>query len=200
MGVRKRIRFVTDEMWARVDRRAGRLSMRTTAWCFVAVILAIPVGGAGTHLWRSGTFYPRLVADPSQTAFAYATAHGAGVVSFPLVNLSTGALEILGAGRDGPGLTLIRAEPAAPYRVAAGDRFAITLVYRVSHCGAVSAASWPVPVRVRTWRGEQTVYVTVPRAAEGRDAADPDTGDTPVPGPDVEWQRELADDACAMPA
>ena len=194
------IRMVSDEVWAQLDPHAGRLTRRATVRLWVTIVLAIMLVAAGVLVWRSGLLAPRLEWPRSAGYFTEAN-HGPQPVflhSVTVVNEGWTPVTVLSAGRDGPGLTLTEVRDAFPVTLGAGDEVEFVVVYRVTDCSAVPTQRWPVPVRVRGWYGERTVYVGLPtRPGPGAPEQYQFTGQDPYA---VEWQRALADMACHPPS
>jgi hypothetical protein len=125
---------------------------------------------------------------------------------FTVVNAGWTAITVVGAGRDGPGLSLqaVSTDPDGkvalplPSTVEPGGTLTFVLRYRVTDCAAVPAEPWPVPIRVQRPWGVQSVYVAIPthtsrHAPEGMRSY---SGRDPWA---VEWQRDLADEDCELP-
>ena len=180
-------------MWRQLDPLAGQLpprSVRRLRLAVVATVVALLVGGIG---WRSGVVVPLLAAAGSPFhSMDWQTRH----VEYAAVlrNDGWGPVEVLGAGRDGPGLDLVEVRGAFPTVLGPDDQLEVVVAYRVTDCAAVTADPWPLTVRVGRFWGEYTVQVELPyltvgapsglRYYEGRDPYA------------VEWQRALADGAC----
>src|SRR5690606_9122870 len=104
-------------------------------------------------------------------------------------------VEVLGMGRSGAGLELLEVRGTFPTTLEAGQIMRVEVVYRVTDCAAVTADPWPVPVRVQRPWGVHTSYVQLPHQTSwDAPGAYSYTGRDPYA---VEWQRWLADRACA---
>lgn len=205
--------LLTDEVWAQLDPSVGRLSRRAVVRLWTAGAVVAAVLAAAGLVWWSGAVVARLDWPRQLGGYAYSAARG-GPVSHEvtIVNHGRFAVEIVGIGRDGPGLRLLAvsrafADAAAggtpalelPSTLDAGAVLTFTVVYAVTDCAAVTGQAWPLPIRVRRPWGAQTVYVSLPTQVS---MAAPQ-GSRTFSGPDpfaVQWQRNLADRACAGPS
>ena len=147
---------VSDEVWRRLDPNAGRLrgplSGRTS------VLLAALIPSLVVAVWWSGLTAPKLVwsdssrwaqVEPGGTVYVHVTVANEGVVPATVVR----------AGDSGPGYRLIGLQGSLPAELGRGESVPLTIVYQVTDCDLLPHASFPVPVVVRRWWGEQTVDV-----------------------------------------
>ena len=172
--------LLTDEVWARLDPHAGRLSWRQTRRLWQAVFACVVLLGAGLLGWRAGLIAPRFEPPDAQNWSAEFDAQaGEFTMHLPLMNQGALTETVLAVGRPGPGLTLLPPADSFPLTLAHNTGQDVSLRYRVTDCAAVPAGEWPIPVRVsRPW-GSVTVDLRGPSIG----------GNTP-------WQRKLADGAC----
>jgi hypothetical protein len=185
--------MVSDEVWAELDPRAGRLSREATRRLVIGVLVVLALVASGGLAWQSGLILPRVVWP--ETA-GWGASSGPGTISHQLVMENQGwtPVTLTGAGRDGPGLTLDRVFTVFPVTLKPGQQITIDLTYRITDCAAITRDPWPVPVRIDRWWGEQTAYLDLPTMTSD-DAPDDFSysGENPYA---VEWQYALADLAC----
>jgi len=172
--------LLTDEVWARLDPHAGRLSWRQARRMWQAVFACVVLLGAALYGWRAGLIEPRFEPPSAQNWSAQFDAQaGEFTLHLPLMNQGALTETVLGVGRSGPGLTLLPPVDIFPLTLAHDTGEEVPLRYRVTDCAAVPAGDWPIPVLVsRPW-GSVMVELRGPSIG----------GNTP-------WQRKLADEAC----
>jgi hypothetical protein len=179
-------RPVPDEVWQRLDPRAGVLSRRAVIRNWIALAMALVLFIAGALVWRSGVIAPRLVWPDGMRAWSL---HQSGLarVQFLVFNAGWAPVTVLEVGRSAPGLELVRVDggdvdfPAAsplPITLAPGTGIGVVLVYRVSDCETPPRGDWPVTARVQRPWGVMTVDVL---------------SDAPAGSP---WQEDLVDLWC----
>lgn len=187
--------LVRDPVWTQLDPLAGRLSRRSIGRLRLSAVLVLLLVLGGVAVWMSGLIMPRL-GWPGSTGWGASASPSEITVELQVANRGWTAADIVGAGRSGPGLRLTAVTGAFPATLAPGHAMTIRLVYRVTDCAAVTASSWPVPVRVRRPWGTVTVYIQVPEL----DRPGISSGAHSYTGPDpyaVQWQRGLADESCS---
>jgi hypothetical protein len=172
--------LLTDEVWARLDPHAGRLSRRQAWRLWLAVLACVVLLGAAVDGWRSGLVRPRFEPPSSQPSSADFNPQAREfTLHLPLMNRGVLTETILVVGRSGPGLVLQAPTDTFPLRLAPNTGRDVSLRYRVTDCDAVPAGDWPIPVRVsRPW-GSVTTGLLGPSF-----------------GGQAPWQRKLADGAC----
>jgi hypothetical protein len=184
--------LLSDETWQRLDRRAGRLSRRDLRW----FVLGSVVFAAVMATVLAGLVIPRLSATGT-AGYGYEHDTPSMHYEFEIRNSGWAAVEVVGVGRDGPGLDLVSSSGAGT-RIGGGEHASLGLRYDVTDCAAVPAEPWPVPVRIaRPW-GTYTAWIEVePQSPEDFDLP-PARASTDRPSWEgtVEWQRNLADAVC----
>jgi hypothetical protein len=151
---------VRDEVWARLDPHAGRLSRRSTVRLWLGGSVLAVLAAVGVLVAHSGVIVAQLYWVPEA-----GSASGGGpdlppYLEFTVANLGRVPVTVVGAGRSGPGLELIDAAGPFPVTLAPGDTMLVRLTYRITDCDGVPRGWWPVPLRVDRWWGEQTTEVT----------------------------------------
>jgi hypothetical protein len=193
---------VSIEVWRQLDPAAGRLSRATVLRLRSAIVVVSTLMTVAALVWYSGVAVPRLRWS-EEGGFGWAT--GPDFVSQAVHVRNSGwvPLNVIGAGRSGPGLQLIAVQdgPPEPLMVREnplpqvlrpGQSLTFVVVYRITDCSAIPTQPWPVPVRVQRPWGVQTVYIPVPPQPAA-------PGSIYVNGPYVpmvEWQRTISDDLC----
>lgn len=170
----------------------------------VALALALLAAGQGAALLRTPGLPDAVRVEALVNGYSYGTDGERATVGFQLANRGEEPVRVLAAGRDGPGLELVDVVAAgAPvgFRAAgAGSELLpafdlqpglvveLSLVYRVTDCGRVPSAPFPVTLRLAAARARGVVEVPLPRYPD----------DAPDAGPDdeVEWQTVLVRDLC----
>ncbi|HZN73696.1 MAG TPA: hypothetical protein VFC00_18665 [Micromonosporaceae bacterium] len=186
--------MVSDEVWSGLDPNAGRLSRRAERWFTLAPALSLALIIAAMLGWGSGIVRPRV--EWSNTGHSWSYGHELVQHSVSVVNRGWFPVTVTGAGRHGPGLTLVEVRGDFPTTLHRGNSMELMLVYRVTNCSSVPAEPWPVPVRVERLWGTHTSYVPAPTIPSPSAPAH-----RTYSGPDpygVEWQRALADGYCAV--
>lgn len=154
---------LSDETWAVLDPKAGALSRRTVRrlWGGLAGLVVLLV--AGGLVWRSGLAVPRLGNDEGPLAESGVSGPGVHLftVSQRVTNHGWHTERVIGAGRDGPGLELVKAH-GLPRKIPPGESITIRLSYRVTDCGTRIPGAWPVPVRVHRPWGDVTTDIWAP--------------------------------------
>ncbi len=104
-------------------------------------------------VWRSGAIVPRLsIGDVG--GFGYSELRGGPIhFEFTIANAGSLPVTVLGAGRGGPGLELVRVDGAFPIELDPGESTTFVLHYRVTDCSVTVTDPWPPPVRVRRLSG-----------------------------------------------
>lgn len=190
--------WVSDEVWAALDPKAGAIKRVDLRWPAAAVALLATV----TATWLSGFFYPRV-------AWSDATGSGASAntqtrtISTDVVIKNNGWTDarVVGIGQNGPGLELVgQGGPphivtdtgrTVPFTLHPGQIATVSVTYKITDCAAVPSGAFTVAARItRPW-GTQTVGIAIPTVPVP--SAPNGTGDT-----DREWQRALADQACGL--
>ncbi len=186
--------LLTDEVWARLDPHAGRLTRRAALRLWLVVLACAVLAAGGLVGWRSGMVVARIETD-TFGSWSGGSESLTIDVNVPVVNRGWRTETVVGAGRSGPGLNL---QPALaglfPLTLAPGQGTSIPLRYDVTSCADVPQGDWPVPVRVRRPWGPQTVYVRGPGLSVGAPNMVEYTGRNPYEQP---WQRVFAHQACA---
>lgn len=192
--------WVSDDVWNRLDPRAGALSRaqsRRLTWSAAAGAVVII---AAIFLNLSGLIHARIVMpeDRSDGGAAYTDTK---TIARQVVVHNEGwtTVRVTGIGKDGPGLRLLGPDdpggpnknseiPGArpPFDLHAGQTVTMAVIYKITDCAAVSDGPFPVPVRVDSLWGTQTVSIALPSVYSG-----------PAYTP-VEWQRAMANDACGI--
>ena len=140
---------VSDEVWQRLDRSAGRLSRggraRFATGLGAGLVLIIAAG----LTWYSGLLVPQLA---MLDRVAHGSADGDVVISLTMANRGRFPVTVRSAGPTGPGVELQRVEAPWPITLRPGDQVGLTYVYRVIDCAAVSRDAWvPEVVVDRSW-------------------------------------------------
>lgn len=176
-------------------------------WPRAATALLTALGLLATAQVLVLTREPRLPDDVRLVAlkegFGDRTDGPVAVVGFQLRNEGRD-VEVLAAGRDGPGLELVdvwaSGEPVGFRAAGQGaellPRFALpsdgvvvlTLAYRVTDCTAVPRSAFPVTLRVRAAGAQDVLEVPLPTYPAEREGAGP--------GEDEQWQTALVRDLC----
>lgn len=177
-----------------MEMHGGQVRRRTDRRGAVAAIIAVLLLAAGLA-WRAGAVTPRFAPGGGSE---YGADSGTFFYRFSVRNDGLIPMTIVDAGRGGPGLELTSVDGALPVTLSRGAETEIKLSYRVTDCTAVSEEAWPVPLTVdRPWGG-QTVHLPLPTQLQSEWRG----GDLPPLGVvrrgPVEWQRSLADLACAL--
>ena len=151
-------RIFSDEVWAQLDPRAGRLSRRAKARVWLAGALALALAVGFVAIWRAGLIAPRLGVEPG--VMSYDEAPG-GQITFTVTIENRGRfpVSVLKVGGDEPGLRLVRVEGDLPTTLDPGQRASVTLEYRITDCGVVPDDLGPVPVRVERPWGDLTAHL-----------------------------------------
>ncbi len=147
---------VSDEVWARLDPGAGRLSRRTSARMWLAAFLAVALTCLGVLVWRTGLCVPQL---RWPNGWSWTASEDGPLVTFAVQVRNDGnfPVTINGAGASGPGLEWVGMEGSFPAVLPPHAELELRMVYRITDCALVSTGVWPVPVRVaRPW-GEMTI-------------------------------------------
>ncbi len=178
--------MVSDGVWLKLDRNAGRLSRPATVRLWLAILLVLALFAGAGEIVHAGFFAPRLAEQEGYGGFR-AEVPAARVFHFRFAVRSDNTLpvKITGFGRSGPGLVLTRiavVNGALPVTLRRGEIVEFDLWYQVTDCATVPSVRWPVPVRVSRFFGTQTVLVTVQW----------------IGGDGLEWQRSLSQSACQV--
>jgi hypothetical protein len=197
---------LSDETWRQLDPYAGRLSRRDVWRAVAAGVVVVLLLVAGLSMATSGLLVPRL---SHNGAGGYGDGRETGVMhyDFRMVNEGWFPVEIVGVGRDGPGLEQVAypseiggypTDAVSAGRLDPGEALYLGVAYRVADCEAVPDQPWPVPVRVSRWWGTQTVWIELPTQSQRDFELPPDEhhGDAVSWNDSVEWQRNLADATC----
>lgn len=177
---------VSDEVWRRLDPRAGALGRRTVLLNWVAIATAALIVIAGTLVWRSGVIVPRLVWPSDSRAWALDVS-GLARIDVAVANAGWAPVTVLDVGRSAPGFELLRVDggsrerPAAnpfPVTLQPGEGVGVVLVYQVSDCDSPPRGEWPVTAQVQRPWGVVTVEVRNDR------------------GPMEPWQEQVVDLWC----
>jgi hypothetical protein len=161
-------RPVPDEVWQRLNPRAGVLSRRSVMRNWIAFAVAVVLLTAGTLVWRSGVIAPRLVWPNGMDHWAL---DRSGLAQVPVVvsNAGWSPVTVLDLGRSAPGLELLRVVggdvdfPAAsplPVTLPPNTGIGVVLIYRVSDCETPPRGDWPVTARVQRPWGVMNVEVS----------------------------------------
>lgn len=181
---------LADDVWARLDRNAGRMSRRGFRWFIGIPLVAGLLTLLGVFGWRSGVLWPNLGRDLGGSSWGTNIAEHSFVLTFPVRNDGLVDVDVESFGRSGPGLrlagTIITRNP-----IPAGGSADLQLSYVVTDCDGVPAGHWPVPVRVSHGR---TAYVEAPEMVSP-DAPD-DYSWSGVDPYAMDWQVKLAGMAC----
>jgi hypothetical protein len=185
-------RQLTDDVWARLDPGAGRLSRRQAGRTVLAALVVATLTGAFAVAWH-GWVEPRLrlvnLHATGVSAGRLATRQMEYTYSLEIANRGP-AVTILAMGADAPGLVLLAARPMAvtevdsvtgwhalpwPLTMDRGQVVHVDLVYRTTDCARIGHAG-ALPVTLDRWWGRQHAQV--------------DTGDFP------DWLGDFAEQAC----
>jgi hypothetical protein len=160
-------RYVSDEVWQRLDPAAGRLSRRAVLRGWIAVVTALALVLAGTVVWRAGLVVPRLLWSNAEQHWVQ-TDDGFRM-DVLLLNTGWWPVTVVGVGRSAPGLELLGVEGdcrpegtgdrCVPLSLAPHTGVGMTLVYRISDCATAPMGDWPVTAAVRRPWGDVTVTV-----------------------------------------
>jgi hypothetical protein len=176
-----------------MELSGGAVRRRVTRRQAAAVIAALWI--ATWLAGQAGVVVPRFIPGGSSE---YGAGRGTIYYDFTVRNDGWVPMTIGGAGRAGAGLELTSVEGLLPVTLGRGEETSIRLNYRVTDCGAVTGDPWAVPLTVDRLWGGQTVDFALPSQRQ-LEWLDPDLPPLGVvrQGP-VEWQRNLADLACAL--
>jgi hypothetical protein len=160
--------MVSDEVWLRLDRGAGRLSRRTARRLTLAIVLALALVVAASVTWQGGLLLADLRVDGTSSSVGPEIGIGLGVT---VRNDGWVPVTVVGAGADLPGLRLVsvgapdRSDPTPgrpftgfPFTIAPGESVELLATYEVTDCDAVPG-TLTLPVRVRRWWGTWTARV-----------------------------------------
>lgn len=176
---------LSDETWAALDPRSGSLTRTEVRRLRLGLLTMVALLAAALLLWWSGVVAPHL-AEGSERGFSADMAEHHFSLQQTLTNRGWHTEQVIGVGRSGPGLELVRVS-GLPLRLAPGDSATVDLFYRVTDCAAVPTGDWPIPVRVHRVWGSMTADL------QPQDMSRIDTQpDTMLP-----WQLALARTACA---
>src|SRR2546423_3242513 len=156
-----KVRWVSDEVWAALDPKAGAIRGAELKRLAVGAVLLVVVLVGAALLWVSGLVHSRL-------AWSYAEGYGAQTrdrifaTDVGILNNGWTDVRITGVGQDGPGLKLIDvsdrpnistdAGRKPPFTLHPGQTAVVSLSYQVTDCAAVPSGAFDVPVRVeRPW-------------------------------------------------
>jgi hypothetical protein len=159
-------RIVSDDVWQRLDRRAGRLSRRTARRLTLAIGAVLALIAAASVVQEGGLLLADLKLDGTSSALGPEIGIQLGLT---MHNDGWTPITVVGAGADAPGLHLVSVDapdpgyPQAgrpfegfPTTLAPGQTLEFRLAYAVTNCDAVPP-TLTVPVRVRRWWGTGTV-------------------------------------------
>jgi hypothetical protein len=195
--------LVSDEVWNRLDPRAGALSRPLRRRLSAAITTAAVVLGAGLVVDYSGVVRPHL--DRSGVGMSGVAMLNPKVIAqeFGVRNNGWTTVRVVGIGQSGPGLRLLApTDPdlrgsgisgkQPPFDLHPGQTVEIAVAYLVTDCAAVTADPFPVAVRVdRPW-GTQTIHIPLSQSYDGPNgvASNPTM---------TEWQKDMADRSCGVP-
>lgn len=178
-------RPVPDEVWQRLDPRAGTLSPRTAARLRRALAAAVVLFIAGVVTWHSGLVVPHVVWGQHGWEL-----HRSGLARMHVTVANAGwvAVTVLDVGRSAPGFELLRVDGGGPAENPEPNPFPVTLgpgegveaslVYRLSDCDSAARDDWPMTARTQRPWGVLTVEM-------GDEAS-----------PIRRWQEHLIDSWC----
>ncbi len=145
--------LVSDEVWRQLDPHAGQLP-RPWSWRLrLAVIATVVLALVAGALWRSGTIVPR-VEWARHAGSSWSMDPNKRQVGFAVVLRNDGwdSVEVIGAGRSGPGFELVEVHGEFPTVLEPGEEMDLWLDYPGHRLRRRPAGPWPVPVRVnRLW-------------------------------------------------
>jgi hypothetical protein len=151
-------RPVPDEVWQRLDPRAGVLNRRTAVRMWVAFAVALVLFVAWALVPR--IVMPRLVWPG--VSRGWEETNSVLRIQFEVANAGWYPVTVQAVGQSGPGLELLGVEPAEheyagrtagppfPVTLRPGQSRTATLVYRITDCAAVPRGRWPVVADVQT--------------------------------------------------
>lgn len=143
-------------MWRRLDPNTGRLRVPPSGRpivVLVALIVALVVAAS----W-SGFVVPRLV-WPDNPWWARVDPGRVVAVQIEVANEGVVPATVLRAGGDGPGYEVIGNQGPTPVELGRGQSVRLVVLYRLTDCDLLRHTSFPMPVVVRRWWGEQTVDI-----------------------------------------
>lgn len=189
--------WVSDEVWAQLDPRAGTLGRGQRRGLVAGAAAAAVLVAAGFAADRSVRAHLVLARDAGYQASTTKDSQGARILTrqFTVKNTGWTTVRVVGVGQDGPGLRLLGSGtseiPGAqpPFDLGPGKTAAVVVVYEITDCAAVPTGPFPVAVRVHGLWGTQTLHVALPQEYTGPDGF-------VINPPMTEWQKAMADQAC----
>jgi hypothetical protein len=180
-----------DEVWAGLDRDAGRMTRRTFATLTAGAAIVGALAACGLIGWRSGVLWPNIVRPQTHAGWSTDTDTRTFDITFPVRNDGLVPVDIASVGRSGAGLALTGSSITQTH-LSAGDTAEVTLSYQVTDCDTVQTGSWPVPLQVSRGR---TAYVQAPEMTrpDAPSSYSYSNGRDPYT---IEWQVKLAAVAC----
>lgn len=167
---------VSDEVWAQLDHRAGRLSSISRWRVAVAGSLGAVLAVAAAAGWYSGLVSPQLSVSKRTTHVA---GNGDVVINLTVTNDGWLPADVQWPGSDrgptSPGLTLLRTEGPLPARIVPRASVQLAYVYRIESCATTRHTTWRPSLDVaRPWGAQRVslifgpsetlwVYLTWPR-------------------------------------
>ena len=193
-----KVQWLADDVWARLDPRAGAVSRTVARRYKVSAVLIALLIAAFLSIWKSGFIWAqvgRTWAVGGQKADPVARTITTDV---EIRNDGWRAVGVESVGSDGPGLKVLSLGHALsnaedwrvpPFYLKPGETATLSITYKITDCAAVPTGRFPITVRLRRFWGTQTVDLTMDRAFRSTGP-----GQASAIGP--EWQRDLADRAC----
>jgi hypothetical protein len=150
-------RIVSDEVWQRLDRRAGRLSRRTAHRLTLAIGALLALVAAASVIQEGGLLLADLKLDGTSSALGPEIGIQLGLT---VRNDGWTPITVVGAGADEPGLRLASVDAPRPFEgfpitLAPGQTLQLQFAYEVTDCDAVPP-TLTVAVRVKRWWGTWT--------------------------------------------
>jgi hypothetical protein len=195
-------RIVSDEVWAQLDHRAGRLPRRTARRLTAAVGALLTLIAVASVVWEGGLVVAHLSAnemswgwswDPPRSVFVEVRVRNDGWLPVTMVDV----------GGDVPGLRFVGAQqsialdpappPPFPIRLAPGEEAIFNLRYEVTDCTATARSERRIPVRVGYWWGEAALTVDGPGFTENAPSMYSYQGVDPY---EVGWAYHMAGVVC----
>jgi hypothetical protein len=193
-----KVQWVADDVWARLDPRAGAVSRTVARRYKVTAVVAALVMAAFVSTWKSGLIWAQVGKTSASGGQNADPAARTITTDVEIRNDGWRAVGVESVGSDGPGLKVLSLGhplwPAGDWRIPPfylkpGETATVSITYQITDCAAVPKGWFPITVRLRRFWGTQTVDLTMDRAFRATRA-----GQVAPIGP--EWQRELADRAC----
>lgn len=161
--------MITDDVWGRLDQRAGMATRRELRWLRAAFLTVAAVALLGLGASVSGLAVPGLRLDridPEHAVFndeAGRIRHMSVRLNHTVVNDGWFPATVTGVGLRADGVRLTGVQgPAFPVTIGAGERVQMALDLEVIDCDRAAATLPEQVIRVERWWGSQSTAPTGP--------------------------------------